>query len=140
MKKLFLAFIICIVTSFVASAQTKPLNKQQTLDYITKLYQANFTGERDAKWSIVVEGKIMVKKSNLGNGTYRTDLSVLSTDSLIVKSYGDVKKLYEVTEKNSNNSIFWAIDIESDALRLKKALEHLIELVKAEKSTDPFDD
>ncbi|HTE01013.1 MAG TPA: hypothetical protein VK668_17095 [Mucilaginibacter sp.] len=142
MKKVRLSFLL-LSLAFVAQAQgaksqTPPLNKQQTLDYITKLWQANFPKETDAKWTIVLEGKILVKKSNSSN-TYRTDLSAISVDSLIIKPYGEEGKSFAVKEVNSKMPIFWAIEIESDATRLKKALIHLIELVKAEKSTDPFD-
>lgn len=49
--------------------------------------------------------------------------------------------LYYIVEnvKDEFSNIFFCIELESDANRLKKALEHLIQLVKAEKSTDPFD-
>ena len=132
MKKLIFAFIICIATSFDASAQTPPLNKQQTLDYINNLFKksSEFAGE------VSLEGKVMSVIMSSGKPS-RTDLPSLGL--LAIKKY-EKSEIFYVYSPPEEKVIFWMISLESEALRLKKALEHLIELVKAEKSTDPFDD
>ncbi len=46
MKKLFLSCIILLCTLNGIQAQNTPLNKQQSFDYIEKLYKTAFFGLR----------------------------------------------------------------------------------------------
>lgn len=39
---------------------------------------------------------------------------------------------------NKYDTLLWAMQTEADAKKLKKALEHLVEILKTEISTDPF--
>lgn len=131
MKKLFLALVICLATSFAANAQTTPLNKQQTLDYLNKQYR-KFNDNFD---SLFLDNKVLVQ-SFKGGTSFRLDVSELG--NLVVKMNEHSGSGVDVRYK-PNRNVFYGIDVESDAIRLKKALEHLIDLLKAEKSTDPFD-
>lgn len=135
MKKLLLASIICIATTFVAKAQAPPLNKQQTLDFINELFKkasdyANITV------GYTLEKKVLVLTYRNGD-KYRQNLGKLNADSIFIENRDNKFIVYRIHQKD--NYFFGAIQLEADAIRLKKALEHLIELVKTEKSTDPFD-
>ena len=133
MKKLLLALIICISTSVVANAQTPPLNKNQTVKYIENLFKSSWSSSKTNIVSVSVDEKIFVVKSRSGK-TFRNDLSKVN----ILKIGKSEENLFYISETDFEGSILWNLQLESDALRLKKALEHLIELLKAEKSTDPF--
>jgi len=135
LKKLLLASIICIATTFVAKAQAPPLNKQQTLDFINELFKkasdyANITV------GYTLEKKVLVLTYRNGD-KYRQNLGKLNADSIFIENRDNKFIVYRIHQKD--NYFFGAIQLEADAIRLKKALEHLIELVKTEKSTDPFD-
>jgi len=135
LKKLLLVFTICIATSFVASAQIPPLNKQQTVDYINDLFK-KASDYADIITGYTLENKVLVCTYRSGT-KYRQDLEKLNVDSIFIKNRDKKFIVYHIHQED--NYFFGAIQLESDAIRLKKALEHLIELVKAEKSTDPFD-
>lgn len=141
MKKIIFAFIICISTSFYTSAQTPSLNKQQTLEYITKLWKANYDDADGSLTSVTLDGKVLTVITSKGK-SHRTDLTIINPRLLLISNdIFDGKTYYFIhIEGSKAKSIIFGIQLESDALRLKKALEHLIEIVKAEKSTDPFDD
>ena len=61
MKNSLLTFIICIATPFVAKAQTAPLYKQQTVDYINNLFK------KASNYADITMGYTLEKKSV---GTY----------------------------------------------------------------------
>jgi hypothetical protein len=135
MKKLItICLLLATAFSVNAQAQNAPLNKQQTVDYIEKLFKAAFKQGAFKVNSVTLDGKILHATFSDGN-INRTDLS---EDNLLVilgpKSDGYHIKFSPENEK----MIFCCIQLEADAKRLKKALEHLIEILKTEKSTDPF--
>jgi hypothetical protein len=141
MKKLIpICLLIVIAFSVKAPAQNAPLNKQQTLDYIEKLFRANYESSDNLKITeFKLDGKILSWKSNVAG--IRTDLSAAT--SLEIDLLGTpLNPNYQIFYKKENNdkvNVLTWIRVESDAKRLKKALEHLIDIVKTEKSTDPFE-
>lgn len=147
MKKILLAFAIYFVTSFVTNAQTPPLNKQQTIEYIDKEYKNAFKRPSQPTFKIIkveLDKKILVRTFENGDRA-RNDLSNLT--NLKVEKFSRLSSelgngLYYIVEegKEIENSLLGFIELELDANRLKKALEHLIKLVKTEKSIDPFED
>jgi hypothetical protein len=139
MKKLILLCFILLCSLNNTQAQNAPLNKQQTLDYIEKLYKASFRFKRDLTFvvtSVTLDNKTL--QVNYSNGIkYRTPLE---DDRLLkVKFIADegYQVSYEASEK-LKDVCFSSLQIESDANKLKKALTHLIEILKTEKNTDPF--
>lgn len=139
MKKL-ITICLLIAIAFNANAQTQntSLNKQQTLDYIEKLFKANYESSDNLKVTeFKLDGKILSWKSQVIG--IRVDLSKVT--SLETSQYGTVyNPNYQVFYKTNNDRIAvltW-VRVESDAKRLIKALEHLIELLKKETSNDPF--
>ena len=133
MKKLLLAFVTFLATSFAAKAQTPPLNKQQTIDYIVELVnKMDVSGHLK---NIEIDKKVMVLVGKYV-GQERIEVSDLEHLEVKKKTINTEEPFY-ITHKNG--IVFLFIATESDAIRLKKALEHLIDLVKTEKSTDPFD-
>jgi len=67
----------------------------------------------------------------------RFNLSKIST--LTIKEDGSDKQFY-IYSPEFENPVLPHIQTKEDAKRLKKALEHLIEILKTEKDTDPFGD
>ncbi len=125
-------FIACIFfTGIYNSAQAQsPLNKQQTVDYIEKQYKAAYVFEAVKVISVKLENKAL--QVDYSEGTKkRFDLS--NIDSVIIK-WNKCITLFP-----SEVEVFVNMPVEADRKRLKKALEHLIEILKTEKSTDPFD-
>lgn len=118
---LFCSFNIC-------SAQKAELSKEETVKYINDLYMKslNQTG------NVILDGKTLV----------------ISFDNKIIsREYLMVTQPLKVTEHDGKHYIrdqkeevvlLWGIPVENDAQRLKNALEHLIEILKAEPETDPF--
>jgi len=146
MKKIFLAFLVLFSVAYTAKAQTPPLNKQETLDYISKIYKSTHLRPTQPQWKVEkvhVDAKVLII-TYIDGTLERKDF--LNLKNLIVAKSEETSLepgngLYYIVEdgKDIKSNIFMCIQLESDANRLKKALEHLIELVKAEKSTDPFD-
>lgn len=133
MKKFLFAFLMCIATCFFAKAQTQPLNKQQTIDYIVDLInKMDVSGHLK---NIEIDNKVMVLVGKYA-GEERIEVADLQDLEVRKKT---IDSSYPFYIHYKNGIIFMMIETESDAIRLKKALEHLIALVKAEKSTDPFD-
>ena len=135
MKKIVLFFIILLGTLSSLQAQNAPLNKQQTLEYIEKLYKETYQFNENKVLSVTIDGKILVIKFS-SDGISRRDLS--KADSLFLgkpnsSGHFDIRFVSEYYAQ-----ILCCIQLEADANRLKKALEHLIEILKTEKSTDPF--
>ncbi|MEY3499945.1 MAG: hypothetical protein RL308_1614 [Bacteroidota bacterium] len=118
-------------------AQNAPLNKQQTLDYIEKLYKASRS--KDTRYviaSVTLDFKTL--QVNYSTGTVRR---AHLEDNRLLEVYYIGNDEYNVSYEASNESkdiIFSGIQNESDANKLKKALTHLIEILKTEKNTDPF--
>jgi len=76
---------------------------------------------------------------NLSSGEKsRYDLSNIS--SLVYKKEDTDGQfyIYSSTETDKRKPILFHIQTEDDAKRLKKALEHLIAILKTEKNADPF--
>lgn len=137
MKKLLITSLLLFAGIYSSYAQTPSLNKQQTIDYISDLYRKSFTMEAgQSVFGVSLEGKVF-SVSLVSGKKFRTDLSTLNL--LVVKKHEGYNSFYISSLPDDKVSILWFISPETDANRLKKALEHLIELVKAEKSTDPFD-
>jgi len=134
MKKLILFCIILLCTLSSIQAQNAPLNKQQTLDYIEKLFKSTYKQGSFKFNSVTLDGKIL--NSTFSDGAiYRTDLS---KDELLVILGPETDGYHIKFSPENEKIIFCCIQLEADAKRLKKALEHLIEILKTEKSTDPF--
>lgn len=132
MKKLILFCIILLCTLNNTQAQNAPLNKQQTLDYIEKLFKSSYRFENTQIESLSLDHKTLVIKFNDGGESRRN----LSNISLSIKE--DDEKEFFIKSVAENKSVLFHIQTEEDAKRLKKALEHLIEILKTEKNTDPF--
>ena len=139
MKKIVLFFIILLGTLSISQAQNAPLNKQQTLEYIEKLFKESFIyGEPSIKViSVTLDNKIL--EVNLSEGT-KTRKEFLPNQLLMIKN-STISNSYHIgyyAEGKEDVNLLYHISTESDAKRLKKALEHLIEILKTEKSADPF--
>lgn len=131
MKKLIAIFLL-LATTFIVNAQNTPLNKQQTLDYIEKLYKATYQFQDIKVLSVTLDDKTLNISLTSGN-VFRKDLT--RPELLAIKL---VAPGYNVSYSSDKYEILFAIQNEIDAKKLKKALEHLIEILKTEKSTDPF--
>lgn len=143
MKKLILSCIILLCTLNNTQAQNTPLNKQQTIDYIDKLFTSTFISptEKIKIESVTVDGKVLV--INIDNGhTIRKSLLVRTEWNGLEIGFDSTHNtrffIGYKKELSQSHSILWCIQTEEDAKRLKKALEHLIEILKTEKNTDPF--
>lgn len=133
MKKLItICLLLAIPLSVNAQAQNTPLNKQQTLDYIEKLFKATYRYEDDKVLSVTLDEKTL-NISITGGNVFRRDLTRLESLTIDLVAPG-----YNVSYPSDKLEILFAIQIEADAKKLKKALEHLIEILKTEKSKDPF--
>jgi hypothetical protein len=136
MKKLILSCIILLCTLNNIKAQNAPLNKQQTLEYIEKVfkecYKVDETSTKPER--VVLDNKIL--QVNLSSGK-KSRVELLSNQPLLIKKDPTFDR-YHIGYNNVNQYILYCISTESDAKRLKKALEHLIEILKTEKNTDPF--
>lgn len=133
MKKLILLCILFLCTQIQLQAQTAPLNKQQTVDYICNLFKKTYYYNNIKIDNLTVENKTL--NVNFSNGEkFRYDLSNIST--LIIEEVAD--KEFQIHSSLKKKPILFHIQTEEDAKRLKKALEHLIEILKTEKNTDPF--
>ena len=141
MKKLYtICLLIATVFSVNALAQNAPLNKQQTLDYIEKLFKESFIyGESLVKVvSVTLDNKIL--QVNLSDGA-KSRNELLLNQLLMIKKSNMAANRYHIGyyfEGKADVNVLYHISAESDANRLKKAIEHLIEILKTEKSTDPF--
>jgi hypothetical protein len=135
MKKLILFCIIFFGMQIHLQAQNAPLNKQQTLDYIENLFKVAYYYKDFKVNDILLDGKILTISFSEGSNV-RKDLS--KSEPLKV-GFASNNVGYCVHNSSSvNDQILWGIQTETDAKKLKKALEHLIEILKTEKSTDPF--
>lgn len=127
------ATVFCIAITFVTKSQPPALNKQKTLEYINDLY-SKATKFQSLGIAYTLDNKILVK--SYLSSSYAPERFDLLKVSLML-NYLEQDKSYTLFDKNKGMLV--GILIESEANRLKKALEHLIELVKNEKNTDPFD-
>lgn len=136
MKKLILFFGILLFTLNYTQAQNAPLNKQQTLEYIEKVFKETYkVDETSTKPErVILDNKIL--QVNLSSGK-KSRVELLSNQPLLIKKDPSFDR-YHIGYNNVNQYILYCISTESDAKRLKKALEHLIEILKTEKNTDPF--
>jgi hypothetical protein len=139
MKKSILLCIIFFGMQFQSQAQNEPLNKKQTIDYIEKLYKESYSYNDTSITvvSVTLDNKIL--QVNLSEGT-KTRRELIPNQSLMIKksiTEGHYHIGYYAEGKDDVNVLFH-ISTESDAKRLLKALEHLIEILKTEKNTDPF--
>lgn len=137
MKKLI---TICYLLSmaFTSNAQNNTsiktsLNKQQTVEYIEKVFKSTYKFEDFKVTSVILDSKTLVLNYSDGE-VVRKDLSLPYSIKILKYELGYAVGFDTIERK----IILGPIQIESDALRLKKALEHLIEILKTEKNTDPF--
>jgi putative NADPH-quinone reductase len=136
MKKTILLFILVIGVQTQLQAQNTPMNKQQTLDYVERVFKSSFKYKDVKILGVSLDGKILVISTSIG-GNVRKDLSKLESLEVIK----DDTVYFDYSVRNSlktSSQILWSIQTEADANRLKKALEHLIKILKTEKNTDPF--
>lgn len=136
MKKLILSCIILLLTLNNTQAQNAPLNKQQTLEYIEKVFKETYKFDETLTKpeSVILDNKIL--QVNLSSGK-KSRVELLPNQQLLIKKDPSFD-CYHIGYNNVNQYILYYISTESDAKRLKKALEHLIEILKTEKNTDPF--
>lgn len=141
MKKLILLIILSIGTQSL-QAQNAQLSKQQTLDYIEKLFKASYKYDADAQVviiNVILDGKTL--QVNISSGIKERKL-LDGNRNLEVSSQNFIGENKYMISYNSSKEpkdiLLWNIQTEEDAKRLKKALEHLIEILKTEKNTDPF--
>lgn len=133
MKKSILLCIIFLGMQIQLQAQNAPLNKQQTLDYVEKFFKVSYQYEDIKILSVILDDKTLNISTSSGS-IWRKNLA--KSESLVVNL---ISSGYCVSyASNKYDNILWAIQTEADAKMLKKALEHLIEILKTEKSTDPF--
>ena len=132
MKKGITIYLL-IATAFCINikAQNTPLNKQQTLEYIERVFKLAYSFKDNKVTNITLNGNIL---NITFNGRTEDTCNLLTPELLQVglKSNG-----YNV-HFSEQIVVLYCIQTETDAKRLKKALEHLIELLKIETSTDPF--
>jgi hypothetical protein len=145
MKK-FITICLITVATFVMHAQKKELNKEETCAYIEKIIvnaakaAHDHPGEKFTTQkieSLNIEGKVLTMRYD-DNDVYRIELNPyaqISVDYKYLLNNYSAGKWYVV--KVGSDVISNKITIESDANRLKKALEHLLELLKTDHS-DPF--
>jgi hypothetical protein len=126
MKKLI---TICLImaTTFAMQAQKKELNKEETVAYINKIF--------DGKMVISMMGKTL----NYERSNEKIDLN---SDGVISIKHNYLEHLekhnYFIHYDYGNiHDTLYCTSFESDASRLKKAFEHLLELLKTDDS-DPF--
>lgn len=148
-KTIVTAILLCFF-AFANAQQKKELTKEETLKYINDLYSQSYSliNRSSVKWtveSVTLEGKILVIKYKGSDGTedigrkYLMDYGTLRISEYDFSSAGNIScGIYQITNDNDTERILWCITLESDAKRLKNALEHLIKLLKAEPETDPF--
>ncbi len=126
---------ICLFTASVFSlniqAQNKPLNKQQTLDYIESVYKQAYSYKDNKLTNISLDGNILKLSFNNGNND---NCNLFTPEPLKVGLKNNGYNVYF----SEQIVILYCIQTETDAKRLKKALEHLIEILKTENNTDPF--
>lgn len=135
MKKHILILIFLIGTQHLLAQERTPLNKEQTLDYIEKLAKSSYKLKDFKISSVEIDGNNIAITFNDGE-IIRKDLSLPYPLAISKKECG-----FSVHyENDSRDVIFVCLQLEDDAKRLKKALEHLIEILKTEKNFDPFAD
>jgi len=136
MKNLLTLFLLLIGLGAELQAQkSAPLTKQQTVDYIEKLVKVSYKFENYSIVSIGLNGKNLTITYSDGE-IVRKDLQLPYALKVVKRDCG-----YAVgydTEKD--NFLIACLQLEDDAKRLKKAFEHLIEILKTEKDVDPFGD
>lgn len=133
MKNTILLFIFFFSIQLQLKAQNAPLNKQQTVEYIEKVYKSTYKFQEFKVSSVVLDSKTLALTYSDGE-VLRKDLSLPEHLKISNNDHGYMVAFDTIKQ----NVILGCIQIESDAIRLKKALEHLIEILKTEKNTDPF--
>lgn len=142
MKNLFTLFVLFLGlgTQFLQAQNSSPLKKQETIDYIEKVYKESYSGKYAGNevLSVECEGSIIILRFSAHKNT--DDLDVKKFD---LKKYDpEAVKLEKTTFGyriiDDKDTFFYAIMTEIDANRIIKAFSHLIKLVREEKSTDPF--
>jgi hypothetical protein len=139
MKKILFSLILFAALINTIHAQSNSLTKQETLDYILKLFKANYDDANNSIKSVALDGKIFTVTVMTGQ-QIRTDFNKIKPDLLKIVQEDRFFFIMDGGNTTANaQPVIFKIQLESDAIRLKKALAHLIKLVQAEKSTDPFD-
>lgn len=137
MKNLFTFFVLFLGfgIQLLQAQKSAPLNKQQTVDYIEKLAKISYKYQNFTITTIGLNGKNLTITYSDGE-IVRKDLQLPYALKIAKKDCGYAVAFDTVEEK----FIIGCLQLEDDAKRLKKALEHLIEILKTEKNTDPFGD
>ncbi len=141
MKIIFIVFLI-ITISFTATSQTPSYNKEQTINYINDL-ASKAIADKDwvVKYSISYND-LLVGQTGYAKEPRRYNLLNITELKLTNENISPETGLsvYQLTfvmiGSTLMHPIVSMIALEDDAKRLKKAFEHLIELVK--KDGDPF--
>jgi len=133
--KQIITLLLVFSGSLNMKAQTPPpLDKQQTLDYLNEVGKE----ATDMCGEFSLNGKMLLQVLP-ANRTKKYDLTTMNVkldDSEF--SLGSSEAFYHIVDENTHSTIIHYIEIKTDAERLIRALKHLQELIKAEKSTDPF--
>lgn len=140
MKKLITICLIMAAT-FAMQAQKKELNKDETIEYIDKLWKSSFIDAPSlAPISVKVDGKIIEVKNydeNVDGGIAKRRSTITGSTIFEITSfkpkYTDLN--YSITIRKEE--ILDGISTYEDASRLKRALEHLQKLLETDDS-DPF--
>lgn len=137
MKNLFTLFVLFFGfgMQFLQAQTSAPLNKQQTVDYIEKLAKISYKHQSWTITNVGLNGKSLTITYSDGE-IVRKDLQLPYPLKIAKKDCGYAVAFDTVEEK----FIISCLQLEDDAKRLKKATEHLIEIFKTEKNTDPFGD
>lgn len=135
MKKLIILCILIIGTQHLQAQERTPLNKEQTLDYIEKLAKSSYKLKDFEILTIEMDGKNIAITFNDGE-IERKNLNLPYPLFISKQKCG----FYVLYDNESSDAIIGCLQLEDDAKRLKKALEHLIEILKTEKNSDPFAD
>ena len=130
--KTITTFLILFCSINLCSAQKAKLTKEETLKYINDLFNRI---EKNAGCTFTLDGKILERTcSNSEWTSFRRNLMAGDGTIMIEECDGGSYCLF----LSNGTGTGLSAKIENDAKRLKNALEHLIEILKAEPETDPF--
>lgn len=135
MKKLILLCMLFIGTQFLYSQERENLNKEQTMDYIEKLIKSSFFNSHITMIKVELDGETVKLTNSVGkifkeNLLRGYDLRVTGGTCGYVVFWDD--------ESSNYPAFIGCLRSYDDGNRLRNALEHLIEIIKKEKDTDPF--
>ena len=128
-KNLFLFLFLIALGSVNAQDSTS----KETVEYIETLYKNSFKYNTIQVTSVQCEGNVLIKTFS-DNDTAKTNL--INIKKLQLERHYDGTKWHityiDLAGKVKNDYILGHIQSESDAIKLKEVLEHLLKLVKSE--------